>query len=56
MENIKEEEFGNKVFDVSSMDAPKDTFVNFTLSDDFLDADKERSKNITHNEMLKVLK
>ena len=47
-ENIKEEDFGNKVFDVSSMDDPKDTFVNFTLSDDFLDADKDRSKNIKH--------
>ena len=47
-ENIKEEDFGNKVFDVSSMDAPKDTFVNSTLSDDFLDADKDRSKNIKH--------
>ena len=45
-----EEEFGNKVFDVISMDAQKDTFVNFTTSDDFLDADKDRSKKITNIE------
>jgi hypothetical protein len=48
IENIKVEEFGNKVFDVRSMDAPKDKFINYTTSDEFLDADKDRSKNITH--------
>ena len=55
-ENIKEEEFGNKVFDVSSMDATKDTFINYTTSDEFLDADKDRSKNITHIENTESIK
>jgi len=47
IEDIMEEEFGNKVFEDSPMDAPMDTVANYPTSDDFLDTEKDRSKNIT---------